>query len=184
MEARPRRRNLTFYGANGPEVPRRPRKRGSQFVWPRDKPHSSILGRWKDVLSGKGPDVWVTRRGSDGPHRPVWSGWRGPGWDNLGYKYVDGPDGPDQPLARGRDKTKKFNFRTRKFEHLSPEMWTDVKYCRQHRKPIWTRKIIMDEDWYHPYFEVFAGENPFAYRWYDPWLNWDEQPQVHPAGVH
>ena len=184
MKAHPPRPNLEFYGLNGPEKPGQPRKSGSQFVWPRDKPHRSMWGRWRDVLTSKGPDVWVTRRGSDGPHRPVWSGWRGPAWDNLGYKYVDEPDGPDLPLASGRDPLAKFNFKTRRFERLNPGMWTDVKYCKKHRKPIWIRRINKEDDWYNDHFEHIPGKNPFEYDFDSPWLNWDEFPHVHPAGIH
>ena len=187
MEARPRRGDPWIYGLHGPEPPRHPRKRGSQFVWPRDKPHSSIFGRWKELLSDKGPDIWVTRRGSDGPHRPVWSGWRTPHpqipgepyWDNLGYKYVDEPNGPDLPLARGRSPDKKYNFRTRKYEYPDIHTWTDVKYCDQHRIPIYQRGIIEDDERYDLFFEDYYGVNPFEYDRRDPWWNWDEYPHVH-----
>ena len=184
MKARPQRTDPRIYGLHGPEQPGQPRKRGSQFVWPRDKPHNSIWGRWKDVLTFKGPDVWVTRRGSDGPHRPVWSGWRGPAWDNLGYKYVDEPDGPDQPLAFGRDPLKKFNFKTRRFERFHDGMWTDVKYCREHREPIYTRGVDPEDDWYNQHFEQIHGVNPFEYDFFVPWWNWDENPHKHAAGIH
>lgn len=184
MKERPRRRNPRFYGLDGPETPGHPRKPGSQFVWPRDKPQRSILDRWKDVLTSKGPDVWVTRRGSDGPHRPVWSGWRGQAWDNLGYNNVVEPNGPDQPLASGRDPRAKFNFKTRRFERVRPGMWTDVKYCQQHRKPIYHRGLSWEDDWYDDWFEQFPGENPFEYDFDSPWWNWDEVPHVHPAGIH
>ena len=184
MKARPQRDDPWIYGLNGPEAPRHPRKSGSQFVWPRDKPHNSIWGRWKDILTLKGPDVWVTRRGSDGPHRPVWSNWRGPGWDNLGYKYVDEPDGPDLPLAIGRDPSKRFNFKTRRFERFHDGMWTDAKYCREHGKPIWIRGIDPQDDWYDDFFEQVPGVNPFEYNFNVPWWNWDEHPHNHPPGIH
>ena len=187
LAMRPVRREKWARGIYGPEPPRHPRKRASQFVWPRDKPHSSIFGRWKDVLQGKGPDVWVTRRGSDGPHRPVWSGWRTQGlishgaveYDNLGYKYVEKEDGPDLMFGH-RAKDKRFyDFRTRTFGRQNkPHAYTDIKYCKQHRVPIYHRGRHEADDWWEGQFAA-DGSNPFEYRRWTPYHDWDEIPYYH-----
>jgi len=43
-------------------------KRPMQFVWPKDK-HRSSGGRLKDILTGKGSDIYINRQGDPGPHR-------------------------------------------------------------------------------------------------------------------
>ena len=47
--------------------------RKPQFVWPKDK-QRSFGGRLKDVFTGKGPDIFINRRGDPGPSRGEWSG--------------------------------------------------------------------------------------------------------------
>lgn len=43
-------------------------ERRMQFVWPSDGKRKYTWGRWKDILSDKGPDIYVTKQG-DRPSR-------------------------------------------------------------------------------------------------------------------
>lgn len=177
------------YGYDGPEPPRHTRKRAGQFVWPRDKPGMTVFGRWKDVLSGKGPDVWVARKGSDEPHRPVWSGWRRTGhitpgavpYDNNGYKWTDRPDGPEVFFGHHRGGKNFYDFRTRTYGRPDkPHVWTDVKRCGQHGVEIYHRGRHEGDDWWEDRFAEYEnGPDPFKYNPGNLWWNWDEVPYYH-----
>ena len=168
-EFRPRRRDSLLLGEFGPEPPRRPRKQAGQFVWPRDKNNSTIWSwsRLKDVVTGKGPDIWCSRRGSLGPHRPVWSNWRSSidnpfpsqDWDNLGYLYKNGQDAPTWFFA-GRPNDVRYDFKKRKYCLPDHKSWSDAKYNRHnelmyHRTALGREKV--EDLWWRPF------HNPFAY---------------------
>ena len=118
-----------------------------QVVWPRDKKQKGAhtWSRWKDVFSGKGPDMWVTKQGDDGPHRDTWTQW-GYGdiygrFDNLGYRYhLDGGvDGPQSWPLGSRSTDEKYDFRTRRYKRPSYKDWSDVKWDRKGRYPLYYR---------------------------------------------
>ena len=107
-----------------------------QTVWPRDKKNST-WGRWKDIFTGKGPDIWVSKRSSDGPHKPVWSGWkRGPTngwWDNLGYRYMKRNETYPPSWAR-RPVDERYDFQARKYRDCHrPDIRSDVKWSNGKR---------------------------------------------------
>ena len=37
----------------------RPQKNNWAFIWPKDKPNQTKWGRMGDILTGKGPDIFV-----------------------------------------------------------------------------------------------------------------------------
>lgn len=181
--------------------PRRPNAVAKkwQFVWPRDKRQKSARwgnrSRWMDILTNKGPDIWIATQGTDEPHRPVWSGWESPPWqrdgrwDNLGYPYRQDDRMPPIFGSRSRDG-KKYDFKTRKWRTERPGVWSDVKwsYCKPY-KALYYRDVDQVE-WVNPTVDTRPAHahhdpNPFAYdpqsalwRWHTepdrpPWRRWD-----------
>ena len=129
----------------------------------------------KDIVASKGPDIFVTRRGSLGPHRPVWSKWNNVPWqNNLGYLYENGN------LVPGANRRGKiYNFKTRRYEHWTPGAWSDVKRSKYDGQVLYYRDAYGDEfvnnigmgPWENPYFR-----NPYAYseaNVHGEW-EWDE----------
>ena len=111
------------FGAYGPGLRRRRPRPHWQCVWPRDKRQTGARSwdRFKDILTGKGPNMWLRERGSDGPHRPLWSEWLEFG--NLGYR-----DSTDElpPLFDFPDHV--YDFRSRKYRRRGPTLWSDAKW--------------------------------------------------------
>lgn len=115
-----------------------------QFVWPKDKPHQSKLSRLCDVMTGKGPDMYVQKKGDAGPHRSVWSGWYAQGLPyNLGeYTGWTGAHPNEQTnylnpsfmgttgLERER-RNQVYDFRERKYGRVKPGIWSDARYTRE-----------------------------------------------------
>ncbi|KAF2843265.1 hypothetical protein M501DRAFT_906598, partial [Patellaria atrata CBS 101060] len=102
------------------------------FYWPKDGKRGTTWGRWKDLLSGQGPDIHIRISGEkrtrpwDGPSRARWSRW-------TEDAFV-APWETEQPLpspfwAR-RKAHEKYDFRTRKFTKRNPDpsCWTDVRW--------------------------------------------------------
>ncbi|KAL8960282.1 MAG: hypothetical protein Q9193_002988 [Seirophora villosa] len=160
-----------WYGASWiPPIPpaHHPGKRQLQVVWPRDKkqkgPHT--LGRFRDVLSGKGPDMWIGPRGPEGPTKPEWSRWdRGPTWGKFhNLSYRDNRDQQVPAWAPGQAAgNKRYNFKTRKYEVPRFSTWSDVKWDRKGQHPLY-------------------NENIFEYNPYTSWWDWysDELPPEFP----
>lgn len=175
MVQRPPRRKPHIDCIHGPIAPLHPRKKAHQWVWPRDGKGTSIWswGRLKDVLTDKGPDMYLTTRGSPGPHRPVWSNWKHEdGIENLGYAY----DHREDDLFHRRPSSQKYNFETRRYEPWNPHMLSDVKWCKgpgcRKKAKIYTRGAF-GEEWWHPQWTDpwEPLENPFAHG--NPHNNWD-----------
>ncbi|KAL8987164.1 MAG: hypothetical protein Q9177_003603 [Variospora cf. flavescens] len=169
-----------------PPVPpaHHPAKRQLQVVWPRDKkqkgPHT--LGRFWDVLSGKGPDMWIGQRGLKGPTKPEWSRWdEGPKWgpfDNLGYR--DNRDQQVPAWAPGQAaRREKYNFKTRKYEVPRFGTWSDVKWDRKGQYPLYVRDR---SGRHHMHPALPQDENNFVYDPYTSWWDWyrDELPLEFP----
>lgn len=151
-------------------------KRKMQVVWPRDKNQKGAhtWGRFRDVLSGKGPDMWVKGKGDIGPTRPEWSRWdmgsKGGIWHNLGY--WDTRDRQIPPWRPGMDDEQKlYNFNTRKYEVPHDNTWSDVKWDRNGRKPIYIRDRWARHHWPPSPVEE-PGVNPFIYNPENPWWDW------------
>lgn len=143
-----------------------------KIIWPRDKKQKSVhaWSRWKDLCTNKGPDMWISRRDSAGPHRPVWSGWNGTNSDNLGYVYQN--DNHVPPLSwASRPNWQKYDFRKRKYCEPKAGAWSDVKWDAKGREKLYYR------DRYHvehvsPAYNDGTGHNPFAYHDWTPYWDW------------
>ena len=101
------------------------------FIWPRDKgvthaPPGSWR-RFKDILTRKGPGIWIGDRTEYGPTRPEWSMWLE--HDNLGYWNEHHEYG----ALNGHDNLddKRYDFRTRKYQIPDRHTWSDVKWERR-----------------------------------------------------
>jgi len=137
------------------------------WVWPRDKGiHNSPLSswtRWKDVLTKKGPGVWISREGSLSPNRPLWSRWMDEDefgqLDNLGYRNDQCEIG-----LSSLDPNVRYDFKSRKYEKAHTGMWSDAKWerGRNPKRPLYYRDAVGVEryDW----DGVWPADNPFAYN--------------------
>lgn len=153
-----------------------------QVVWPRDKKQKGAhsWSRWKDVLTGKGPDMWIARRDSYGPHRPVWSGWQSPRWpgriwDNLGYRYRRDNELEPLPWAK-RPGWEKYDFKARKYQRPQPGTWSDVKWNKNARYALYWQNRYGDQfvnpDVDHGLFNAGVTRNPFEYDPFSPYWDW------------
>ena len=168
--------------------PMGPRNLKPRLVWPRDK-NQGTWARLKDIFSGKGPDIWLSKDELGGPTRPVWSGWKSPEahmgnpnvpyWDNLGYAYRR--DNIKQPV-RGAERAPgvKYDFRTRRYKYPDINTWTDVKHSRRDNRTLYHRDIW---GWSHVDPRYDHGENArnpwrnaFAYDPRNPFWPWHERP--------
>ncbi|KAL9596575.1 MAG: hypothetical protein Q9219_005702 [cf. Caloplaca sp. 3 TL-2023] len=183
-------------------------RRKTQLVWPRDKKQKGAhtWSRFWDVLSSKGPDMWVAKQGDLGPTRPEWSRWDlGPKYynrfGNLGYYDGRNEQIPPWRLAHD-DENKRYNFRNRKYEEphwLGSKTWTDVKWDRHGRKALYkrypdgwpdidpvlmNRLLILGLD-YPPDPLTGLPGNPFAHDPTANWWNWysDQLPVAFPKTV-
>ena len=104
-------------------------KKHYHFIWPKDGKNGSKWGRFKDIMSGKGPDIHVTvgaKKMDYMHHRP-----RKPRWglhDDLDGR---GPDchirSPFPWVNKDRELGDKcYDFYTREFRRPYHGMWTDV----------------------------------------------------------
>ena len=125
------------------DIPLRPKRRVStwrqdnrwQFVWPNDK-HRGIWGRWKDIVTNKGPDIFIAEQGTRQPERPIWSNWKSPGYphpDDDGPRWgTDGkPFRQEEELVgvfdfQRRDPSMKYDFSTRRYRKPDENTWSDV----------------------------------------------------------
>ncbi|TVY24312.1 hypothetical protein LHYA1_G007927 [Lachnellula hyalina] len=68
-----------------------------QFVWPKDGPkgrsgHRGFFGRMNNVLTNRGPDIFLQRKGSSTPISPdCWSNWDSYHQRNYHYLEEAGP---------------------------------------------------------------------------------------------
>lgn len=125
--APPRRSKLSDPPIKGWKWPRDPRPGPRGRGWFRNR-----MSAWSDVLTGKGPDVFVGRLDNlhHNPSRPRWSRWRDVHGD------PNGSEG-DASAFWGADRgTKRYDFHTRRYTEWHPDMWSDVEYCqnRHHRR--------------------------------------------------
>lgn len=91
------------------------------WIWPNDGKRRNTFDAFKDVITGKGPDIHIGRidRGW-GPQRSRWSRWT----EHDPYAFFTDHS---MPPARHADRhCKQYNFRTRKYEVWHPQMWSDV----------------------------------------------------------
>lgn len=117
-----------------------------KFVWPRDKGRGGGLSRLKNVCTGKGPDVFISKGKSHGPHRSEWSGWQRERThgnpetliDNRGHTFLREPI--LQPRWAHRDPDKHYDFKSRTHRSPRPDHWQDVERDpRDNRRPLYTK---------------------------------------------
>ncbi len=135
------------------EVKRRPRSKtsgwNSKRVWPRDKGRGGRWSQFKDVCSGKGPDIFVTSQRSHGPHRAEWSNWSGQQLQRHGCysgSMLDNLACPcwryhqlDAPFWARRSPEQVYDFKSRRYCKPGYEDWQYGRRDRQkNRHPIYS----------------------------------------------
>jgi hypothetical protein len=113
-------------------------KASKAFVWPKDEKNGTKWGRLKDILSNKGPDMYLTTNADkrdymkNRPSRGTWSGH-----SNLEARRFDDsyPMSSEKyaPWTRngalgGRLSGTAYDFRTRKYEIPHRFTWTDARW--------------------------------------------------------
>lgn len=143
-----------------------PSSRGRpQFVWPRDGKNGSTWGRWKDIFTGKGPDIFVTARGQ----RPTRARWANrPTMD----PFVPDDNVGAMPFIHRRDP---YDFRRRRYRRDDKWTWIDARWDRNRlnrERNYPTAYRCRHGDWYqmyqHPHgFEIGAdGHGPQFEHWH------------------
>ena len=120
-----------------------------QFVWPNDK-RRGIWGRWKDILTNKGPDIFIAEQNTREPERPIWSNWKTPGhqhphdpsprWDNGGRPFRQEEELVGVFDWQRRDPDTKYDFATRRYRKPSAGVWSGVERTNSNR-PIRVRDV-------------------------------------------
>jgi hypothetical protein len=175
------------FGGPVPPIPRPNRKAwDKQIIWPRDKKQGGAhtWRRWKDILTNKGPDMWLSQRNSPGLHRPVWTGWNQEGRDNLGYHYRNDNQVRPPRWAR-RPEWQRYDFHQRKYRMPDRLTWTDVKWSRKGRTPLYTRGPEPGQGWVNPEYDGGAfnrslRRNPFAWHDDTPFWDWHHDQLTYP----
>lgn len=111
------------------------------LIWPKDKDRGK-LGRLKDILQGKGPDIHLSISAQKNDHlhnrqlRGRWSNW--PGFDRRvsGVNVWPGQFTLRDPFWVG-DGSTQYNFFTRKYEGFHPAMWSDAIWQGPHKNSQW-----------------------------------------------
>ncbi|KAL3462715.1 hypothetical protein BJX64DRAFT_137959 [Aspergillus heterothallicus] len=169
-------------GAGLPGNPRRARGSGSQvgYIWPKD-PRPGNPERWsrgsrlKDVLTGKGPDMYVGRigvrprneltaklkRAQRGSERSRWSTERY--WSLWGHEHelhctaehCDDCDRIDEQMLKDnlitsarRCNSERYDFRMRKYRMPDSGTWSDVIYCDERRHTVAKEIRDCEGRWY------------------------------------
>ncbi|PVH73454.1 hypothetical protein DL98DRAFT_469279 [Cadophora sp. DSE1049] len=96
------------------------RRRNLQFVWPKDGPkgrgHRGFWGRLSNIVTGKGPDVFLQHKGSTDPiTQDEWSNWDS-------YAFHDAHRAEERnPVSRGFER---YDPYSRKYvEWATPHDW-------------------------------------------------------------
>ena len=167
-----------------PYPPRRsPKERyKTQFVWPRDKKQKGAhtWSRFKDILTSKGPDIWIGKQGDIGPSRSLWSHWgfdgAEPGLGNLGY-YDDTHKMTPAWSFGHRPLEQKYDFETRRYGIPHDNSISDIKWHSQGRDWLYKRnrygfpRFNCPPGFAEEYWRLH-GQLPFVYDWRDPYWSW------------
>ena len=114
-----------------------------QLVWPNDR-RRGIWGRWKDIFTNKGPDIFIAEQNTREPEGPIWSNWKTPGHqhpDDHRPRWVGDGDRPfrqDEELVgvfdwQRRDPGTKYDFATRRYRKPSAGVLSGIDRTRPHR---------------------------------------------------
>lgn len=120
-----------------------------QFVWPNDK-HRGVGGRWKDIFTNKGPDIFIAEQDTRQPERPIWSNWKtrghqDPNSDNIRWGNFGKPFRQDEEFAgvfefQRRHPDIKYDFATRRYRRPNDDVWSGVEWSRtKPYRPLWVR---------------------------------------------
>ncbi|KAK3078070.1 hypothetical protein LTS18_008521 [Coniosporium uncinatum] len=104
------------------------------MVWPRDGKNGSYMGRWKDIITGKGPDMYVgSHRGRgygwDKPSRGQWSKWaNNPAYPGIPLEaWERNTRTTSMPWAQ-RSSERPYDFLRREYAKPKPYTWTDARW--------------------------------------------------------
>ncbi|PSN66979.1 hypothetical protein BS50DRAFT_379721 [Corynespora cassiicola Philippines] len=100
------------------------------FVWPKDGKNGSTWGRLKDIMTGKGPDIHLAISPDKEDlvyHRPRRARWAR--HTNL-EPIIDHALRPRKGIREKR-AGRVYDFRTRRYVHPYPGMWTDAIWQRE-----------------------------------------------------
>jgi len=156
------------------------REKKWKIVWPRDQnPRDGPWGNWdriKDLTTGKGPDIWIEEMCGNGPHHPLWTGWKTAGyqhpadtrarWTNLRCDFRQDFEWLSPIKAARREDGKKYDHRTRRYRTPQPGMWSDVVWSDTKGDVPWYFRDETGREWVDPrvdggYFNAGWGHNPF-----------------------
>ena len=161
--------------------PWKPGQNKGAWIWPRDKPlrNDSPLAskrRWLDVMTGKGPGIFIGNRTRFGPTRATWSNWTTPAevFDSLGYR--------DEHRSHiglpGQDAQGRYDFKKRRYtrDWQRPDVWSDVKWGRGSNNPLfvrdgWGREMTHRNGLVLPFDNTERG-NDFRYRFHTDHFDW------------
>lgn len=117
------------------------------WFWPKDGKRHGWWGRWKDVLTGQGPDIHIAIHGDsrnrqkDWPSKAQWSRWH----DQANPDEDNGGSIPAIPWAK-RDADEKYDFRKRKYGQPDKNTWTDVKWQNPPNSHFTRPRAFRDKD--------------------------------------
>ncbi|KAF2205004.1 hypothetical protein GQ43DRAFT_363346 [Delitschia confertaspora ATCC 74209] len=110
---------------------RRVKKPHYHFVWPKDGKRGGTMGRWKDILGNKGPDIHVTISADKNDY--MYNRQRKDRW--AGWSIFDDEERPDGSLKYKpswvrpfRQPGKRYDFHTRKYGSPTYASWTGVRW--------------------------------------------------------
>ncbi len=134
------------------------------FIWPKDGRNGSTWGRFMDIVTNKGPDIFVafgakkTDCLSNGPTRDQWSGHTN--LDDRGIKCQLKPQQfapwTTKGNLGGRAPGLQYDFRTRQYCKPFEGMWTDA---------IWQPEPYKNRKW-NNYPEAVRD---LSGQWYQDW---------------
>lgn len=140
------------------------------FVWPKDGKNGSKFGRFKDILTGKGPDIHIAISAEKGEY--MHNRLRKSRWSR--HTILDDRD-PDGSLSQKKTPWIKsrgdqaYDFRTRTYRSPYRHMWTDAIWNGARGKhPSAYRNVYGDWRQQHPnaeeiwWVENFGSPRAFA----------------------
>lgn len=164
-------RNLGYLDSSGRQN-QRPSVQHHALVWPNDGKRGK-LGRLADILTGKGPDMFLASNpnrqpdAADGPSRARWTGF--PASDYQAEQIMDASSWRgNMPGTRRRQDKPFYDMQSRRYVRQPWDgMWVDKHYLPNERRPTWVSC--------YPHFDtpVPLGDAPRFSTKYDP-RNWGQ----------